>query len=475
MAQQPQGLNVPTQRLRLSKCLVVSVCIEDYASNTPFADRAGADKDIQHIAGMFAGDELYHKDGHVDKAALEGLLTWAQRKLVTEGGKYEGFVLVLSGHGVASKVAPNELSCFVTSDGSMHRVSDILHMYRNGAGALEDSFLGKPRIVVLEACRDAHAVAAAADHEEKVGSLVEKGFNQDDDFLIIRSSAAGTASYRTKAGGSLLIKSVSQVFNGAAVFNLDDALYCVKGAVAKASRAKQAVITSSTMQKKVVVHAEARKQRRFDMRRVKAVPAQDLLDDGLKKIRWDGSTLKFYDDNDNSWPISAFHVSCRSDRFVEGEDMIGVVVYLHKVTSSVTSLESPPKAQGSWTNFWRAPSGIRCRSGYIVLKKSGSNSELAKMSSTTMCPTMHAKCYKKVFGEDMDKSYVIGAGFAYQGGQWLYRSGTFNAQDDQFHVHRVRELSAIEESAVKQAVENNWVSTRTQNHWVKNMNTSTWR
>merc|ERR1719334_2432973 len=91
-----QTLNVPRRTIKLSRCFVVSVCIDKYDVDTPFANRVGADKDKLNIGGIFPGDHVYHVDGYMTKAKLESHLRWAQRELCNNGQDYDGLVVVLS-------------------------------------------------------------------------------------------------------------------------------------------------------------------------------------------------------------------------------------------------------------------------------------------------------------------------------------------------------------------------------------------
>jgi len=118
--------------------------------------------------------------------------------------------------------------------------------------------------------------------------------------------------------------------------------------------------------------------------------------------------------------------------------MLGVVMYLHKVSDTVEPFADPadsaeqqkplPKS-GEWSQCWSYPSGCRAQTGFIVLKSSDSLSN----DSSLHGGSWHSQCYEAATGEQLSNSNVVAAGFAYQGGRWKWHSCTFNASGDGFH------------------------------------------
>eukprot|EP01084_Bolivina_argentea_P251068 420936_1 len=100
--------------------------------------------------------------------------------------------------------------------------------------------------------------------------------------------------------------------------------------------------------------------------------------------------------------FKSFHVSCRSDR-INGEDMTGIVLY-----------------QYDGKTDWRLK-GVHCKSGYIILKLSDNIKDIKNKQGI-----VHGKCYKSVFGMDIEHDKVIGGGFSFEGGKWKFNSGQFN-------------------------------------------------
>ena len=85
--------------------------------------------------------------------------------------------------------------------------------------------------------------------------------------------------------------------------------------------------------------------------------------------------------------------------------------------------------------------GIHCRSGYIIIKKT-------KNIENIQCNQgiVHGKCYKSVFGCDIDTSKVVGGGFA-------YNSYSFNVTSE-YHDSN-KGMHEFEKQCILAAI-NNW-------------------
>eukprot|EP01084_Bolivina_argentea_P300067 517296_1 len=132
-------------------------------------------------------------------------------------------------------------------------------------------------------------------------------------------------------------------------------------------------------------------------------------------------------DLENAIKIKSFHVSCQSDK-VKGQDMVGVVIY-------------------SYDNKidWRL-NNVHCRSGYIILKSSDNIKHIQCNQGQ-----VHGKCYKSVFGQDIDDK-VVGAGFAFFNGKWKFNSYTFNVAT-KYHDNK-KSMHKIEQTCILAAIEN---------------------
>ena len=134
---------------------------------------------------------------------------------------------------------------------------------------------------------------------------------------------------------------------------------------------------------------------------------------GMNKTNQHSDCLEF-DSNDQkeSIKVYSFHISCKSDQFTGDDDMMGIILYQYN-------------GQTQWEL-----NGIRCRSGYIYLCKS-SHLTVSKDNKSSEYDSMHARCYKRLFGIDPDYSKIVGAGFAYNSKEkehkWKYNSSTFNS------------------------------------------------
>eukprot|EP01084_Bolivina_argentea_P057691 105395_1 len=126
--------------------------------------------------------------------------------------------------------------------------------------------------------------------------------------------------------------------------------------------------------------------------------------------------------------ISSFHVSCKSDK-INGQDMVGVILYSydHKMD-------------------WRL-NNVHCKSGYIIVK-SFDNIKHIKSNQGQV----HGKCYKFVFGQDIDDK-VVGAGFAFFKGKWKFNSYTFNVAT-KYHDNK-KSMHEMEQKCILAAL-GNW-------------------
>eukprot|EP01084_Bolivina_argentea_P107723 192582_1 len=110
----------------------------------------------------------------------------------------------------------------------------------------------------------------------------------------------------------------------------------------------------------------------------------------------------------NTVKIALFHVSCKSDKF-SNENMAGIILYLY-----------------GGKQDWEL-NGIHCKSGHIFLKNT---KNIQHIQGTGM---IYETCYKSLFGEDLDRRIVIGAGFAFTDGIWKFNSGRFNVNHEATH------------------------------------------
>eukprot|EP01084_Bolivina_argentea_P114532 203873_1 len=148
--------------------------------------------------------------------------------------------------------------------------------------------------------------------------------------------------------------------------------------------------------------------------------------------------------------LESYYISDKSDIF-DGSNMIGIVLYQHNGQTE-----------------WESLNGIQCKSGFVYLCKTDS---LTNIYSSPF-NTNHAKCYKKLFGEDPDYTKIVGAAFGYVDKKWKYNSGTFNAPNirssmiaeeykmgefiDEWHNNK-RNMHKYEEQWLKQTIEQ-WIS-----------------
>ena len=109
--------------------------------------------------------------------------------------------------------------------------------------------------------------------------------------------------------------------------------------------------------------------------------------------------------------IQRYQVYINSDLF-NGDDMMGIILY-----------------QYDGKTEWEI-NGIKCKSGFIYLCKS---SKLKNVKSNPI-DTMHARCYKYLFGVDPDYRKIVGAGCGFKDNEWKYNSSTFCAPDNRQNI-----------------------------------------
>lgn len=172
----------------------------------------------------------------------------------------------------------------------------------------------------------------------------------------------------------------------------------------------------------------------------------DLLPDaGMKmaeveeRVEYGGKALIFVNPKDETDKISVatMHVSCRSHKIpldLKGVSMSGMAIYRYDGKLK-----------------WEL-NGMRCRSGYIVLRSSKS---WPKPSSESGVSSYHSQLFKKVFDVDLSTSPVeiIGAGFSIIKGEYRYRSHTFNTRGDGWHDTE-KECHKLEKKFIQAALDN---------------------
>ena len=152
---------------------------------------------------------------------------------------------------------------------------------------------------------------------------------------------------------------------------------------------------------------------------------------GMAKVGEDENHIYFTDKAGNKQiKISTYNISIFCDKFDGKHDMVGIIIYQYD-----------GKTQYILNNMlYQAP--------FIYLCKTES------LSNITSKPlnTLHARCYKKVFGVDPDYTKIVGAGFAFKKsdddteGVWRYRSGTFCApQHDPHRLAKIAKYYKIEQ------------------------------
>ena len=138
--------------------------------------------------------------------------------------------------------------------------------------------------------------------------------------------------------------------------------------------------------------------------------------------------------------ISSLHISCKSDRVVPGKNYAGAVFW-----GTVDGGDD-----------WRV-NNIHCRSGYIIIKESGSIQGIDCNEGQ-----VHGKLFKYLFGcaPSASNPKLIGSGFSRLNNQWRWNSYTFNVGTE-WHNDDKR-VSDLEEKWTTLAL-NNWMSTGSQN------------
>ena len=112
------------------------------------------------------------------------------------------------------------------------------------------------------------------------------------------------------------------------------------------------------------------------------------------------------DDFSKTLKCSSFHFSCTCDIFCKDFDYAGAVFW------------GTENGESNWTLNNR-----KCSSGYIIIKQP---------SSLTAFPSsegqIHGSLFKSVFGSEPSQANpkLIGSGFAFKNGAWVFNSYTFN-------------------------------------------------
>ncbi len=154
--------------------------------------------------------------------------------------------------------------------------------------------------------------------------------------------------------------------------------------------------------------------------------------------------------------FKTFHVSCRSYRpkvLFDKEQLGGVVLYSYK---------------GKFDWYL---SGIHCKAGYIILKKSKDVDHIK--AEGDRAGIIHGKVYKSVFGIDIDH-HVVGGGFAYtkKNGKWVWKFKSFSlctlVHKASRYYSNDEEMSIHEKIAVMATIEK-WVKTGQQNNNIGEM------
>jgi len=171
-----------------------------------------------------------------------------------------------------------------------------------------------------------------------------------------------------------------------------------------------------------------------------------VINSGASKIKIGGSKIggSLAGGASDSIVVNSFHVSCRSDKpksyssLIPGVNLAGIVLY-------------SKNGKSQWTC-----NGIKCRAGYIILKKSKNVDHIVTNDGSAI----HGKVYKSVFGSDPDLS-IVRSGFARVNGTWKYNSWSCNAADNGYTDGK-KQMNSIEKAAVKTAIQK-WITNGTQN------------
>ena len=139
--------------------------------------------------------------------------------------------------------------------------------------------------------------------------------------------------------------------------------------------------------------------------------------------------------------VKSMHISCKSGKFSEANNYIGLVLYQYY-------------GQNEWTL-----NGKRIRAGYIYLVKSDS---LMKYSNNG---TIHAKAYYDLFKTDLPPpGKLVATGIVFENKTWTQNSRTFNEVQTRYTCEGVTEFEIV-----KKAIEN-WNQGGGQNFYPKGQN-----
>eukprot|EP01084_Bolivina_argentea_P122817 217640_1 len=242
--------------LILRKCLVLSICIQDYLGKA--TTRIGCDIDIQHITSLFGEtgydyDIIQNTTKAVDLCKFEQLKIQAKSKLLTNAANYDGFIFIFSGHGVSStEIALSPENNFANCH-YLRIKEDICDAFRNGPGGLAHAFIGKPRIYIIQACRgkrEARVVESKAE-KDTFDNNQDNRYHVDEDMLLLKSNTAGYVSYRSHDTGSHLITAVYRCLKEKKSVVLDDALYEIQHQLKQLSQSEQTCVIERTTMNKI--------------------------------------------------------------------------------------------------------------------------------------------------------------------------------------------------------------------------------
>ena len=188
------------------------------------------------------------------------LIIQTQSVLLEHGADYDGFMFLFSGHGGAHPTCPYS-SVLCLSDGQKVPVRHMVDAFRNGYDGVAKALVGKPRIYFIQACRGNQQLIGLQNQNQnqdvQMDGPNEKTYHPDADMLLIQSNTARYVSYRDVDNGSYLITAICEVMDGNAyggnTFALDDAVYAIKHRVSALSNSKQAAVSTSTLQKKIMI------------------------------------------------------------------------------------------------------------------------------------------------------------------------------------------------------------------------------
>ena len=86
--------------------------------------------------------------------------------------------------------------------------------------------------------------------------------------------------------------------------------------------------------------------------------------------------------------VTSFHVSCRSDRYTQNEDMTGIILYQYQ-------------GKTEWIH-----NNIKCKPGYIYICNN-KNLQYQQIKS------MYLQCYERLFGSNSDYTTIIATGIKF--------------------------------------------------------------